>query len=569
MYRRRNLTLATSNCSQNSSLFHNSSAKIPQWYFAMAWFTTHSGKLRKTIAGVLAGLLLLVLVLLGAAYSRRRAAELRTRDWIVKVLEERFQSEVQLKDLHVSAFPSMEVSGEGLTIRYRSRPDVPPMIHVEKFSFELGWWSIFQAPHRVRHVHVQRMVITVPPKQKVQPSPFKPKELPAASASEIECDDATLLIIPAKPGAEPLDWEIHNLVLTDVEPNKPFRFHGTLTNAKPKGEIATKGSFGPWNLDDPGATPVSGSYGFAQADLGPFPGIAGILSSRGKFEGELDQLEVNGETTTPDFSLDKIGKPVPLHTDFSATVDGTNGDTLLHPVRAILGQSVIVANGGVVAVPGRGHHIKLDVTTPKARIEDVLQLAINSDKPFLRGQVVINAKLSLPPGKEKVLNKLGLTGSFAVIDARWSSSEMREKLESFSRRAEGQPENEDAGSAVTNLHGAFVLQGSVIHFSELSFSVPGAQVELAGTYEIETQKIDMQGHLKMQAKLSQTMTGAKSFFTKMIDPLFSKNGAGTELPITITGTQENPVMGVTAFHKRFEKRMGSPAARSGSGFFSN
>jgi hypothetical protein len=66
----------------------------------------------------------------------------------------------------------------------------------------------------------------------------------------------------------------------------------------------------------------------------------------------------------------------------------------------------------------------------------------------------------------------------------------------------------------------------------------------------------------MQAKLSQTMTGAKSFFMKAINPLFSKNGAGTELPITITGTQESPVFGVTAFHKKFEKRMGMQSSCS-------
>jgi hypothetical protein len=528
----------------------------------MRWFAQHSARI-KTIAGIiLAATTLCALVLLSAAYSQKREAELKTRDWIVKVLEQRFQSEVELKDFHVSAFPNMEVSGEGLTIRYRGRPDVAPMIQVKKFSFGLGWWSIFKRPHRIRYIHVQRMVITVPPKQAIPPSAISVKELPAMTASEIECDDAELLIIPAKPGAATLDWQIHDLVLTDVEMYKPFRFHGTLTNAKPKGEIATQGQFGPWNLNDPGATPISGSYGFAQADLGPFPGIAGMLSSRGKFDGQLDELEVNGETTTPNFSLDKIGKPVPLHTDFSATVDGTNGDTLLHPVRAVLGQSVIVTNGGVTDVPGKGHQITLDVTTPKARIEDILQLAINSEKPFLRGPVLINAKLTLPPGKENTLNRLGLTGSFAVTDARWSSSEMREKLESFSARAQGQPGDEDAGSAVTNLQGKFVLQGSVLRFSELSFSVPGARVELAGTYEIETQKIEMQGHLKMQAKLSQTMTGAKSFFMKAIDPLFAKNGAGTELPISITGTQENPVFGVTALHKKFEKTMGMQTSGS-------
>jgi AsmA-like protein len=285
------------------------------------------------------------------------------------------------------------------------------------------------------------------------------------------------------------------------------------------------------------------------------------LSSTGRYQGQLDELSVNGQTDTPDFSLDNVGKPVPLHTDYSATVDGTNGDTLLHPVHAVLGESVIVAAGSVINVPSKGHQITLDVTTPKARIEDILQLAINSDRPFLRGPVDIKAKLGLPPGKVKVIDKMTLDGSFAITNGRWSSSEVREKLESFSRHAQGQPGDEEAGSAITGLKGSFVLKDAVIHFSKLTFSVPGAGVELVGTYEIRSQKIDLQGHLRMQARLSQTVTGAKSFFLKAIDPFFSKNGAGTELPISITGTQENPVFGVSVFHKKFEKPMGKPDAR--------
>ncbi len=150
-----------------------------------------------------------------------------------------------------------------------------------------------------------------------------------------------------------------------------------------------------------------------------------------------------------------------------------------------------------------------------------------------------------------------LDGSFAITDARWTSSDIREKLQSFSRRAEGQPKDNDAGSAVTNMKGVFALQNDVIHFSKLTFSVAGADVELAGTYDIRARNIDMRGNLKMQAKLSQTVTGAKSFFLKAIDPFFSKNGAGTVLPITITGSEANPVMGVTVFHKKFEKQMGA------------
>jgi hypothetical protein len=262
---------------------------------------------------------------------------------------------------------------------------------------------------------------------------------------------------------------------------------------------------------------------------------------RPRIQRQLNQLEVKEKT--PDFSLDNVGKPVPLRTDFSATVDGTNGDTLLHPVHAILGESVIVASGGVERVPKQGHDINLDVTTPKARIEDILQLAINSDKPFLRGPVNIRARLHLPPGKEKVIDKMTLDGSFAVSNARWSNSYVREKLQSFSRHAQGQPSDDDAGSAVTDMKGVFALKNDVIHFSKLTFSVPGADVELAGTYDIRARNIDMRGKLKMQAKLSQTVTGAKSFFLKAIDPFFSKNGAGTELPITITGPEGNPVLG--------------------------
>jgi hypothetical protein len=524
----------------------------------------NSSKVKKIVGIVVAAALVFVLAVLAAAYSRKRAAELRTRDWIVQLLQERFRSDVDLRDFHVNVFPRMGVSGEGLSLRYRNRPEAPPLIYVERFSFQLGFWGIFRVPHRIQRIHLQRLVITIPPKEQrlTAPEPaVKNKKIPQVTVAEIECDDTELLMLSKKPGKEPLDWEIHNLVLTEVGQNKPFSFHGTLTNAKPKGEIETRGQFGPWDIDDPGATPVSGTYEFADANLGPFPGIAGILSSTGKYKGQLEELSVDGETDTPDFSLDNVGKPVALHTDYSATVDGTNGDTLLHPVHAILGESVIVAAGSVINVPKKGHQITLDVTTPKARMEDILQLAINSDRPFLRGPVDIKAKLSLPPGKEKVIDKMTLDGIFAVTNARWSSSEVREKLESFSRHAQGQPEDEDAGSAITGLKGSFVLKDSVIRFSKLTFSVPGAGVELAGTYEIRSQKIDLQGHLRMQAKLSQTVTGAKSFFLKAIDPLFSKNGAGTELPISITGTQENPVFAVSVFHKKFEKPMGKPGKR--------
>ena len=499
--------------------------------------------------GALAGVVLFV-------FLRTRNIEERTRQWVVGELQQRFNSEVELEALHVNLLPQMGVNGEGLSIRYHNRRDLPPMFHVQKFSFNLGFLGILRAPRHIKGIYVENMTITIPPGGEKKESKT-PSLLPTVIVDEIVCNDTDLVIVPKREGKEPLDFDIHDLVLKSVGADKPFDFHGNLTNAKPKGEIATRGTFGPWDADEPGGTSVTGSYEFTDADLGPFPGIAGMLSSTGNYRGQLNEIEVEGKTDTPNFSLDPVGRPVPLHTEFSATVNGTDGDTYLHPVRATLGQSLIIAEGSVVRVPEKqGHIIKLDINAPNARIQDILSLAVNSDKPFMTGPAKIKAKLLLPPGKQKVLQKMVLDGQVGVEDAQWSSPEIRDKLESLSRHAEGQPENEEAGSSVSDLHGDFRLEKAVIQFRKLSFSIPGAQVNLDGNYDVGGSKLDFKGHLRLQAKLSQTVTGKKSFFLKAVDPLFRKEGAGTVLPITITGTRDAPTLGVSVFHKTIKRQLG-------------
>jgi hypothetical protein len=96
----------------------------------------------------------------------------------------------------------------------------------------------------------------------------------------------------------------------------------------------------------------------------------------------------------------------------------------------------------------------------------------------------------------------------------------------------------------------------VINFHNLTFSVEGADISLAGTYDLRGGELDMKGTLRLQAKISQTVTGVKSFFLKAVDPFLSKNGAGTELPLTITGTRDKPVFGVSVFHKTIKKGLG-------------
>ena len=90
----------------------------------------------------------------------------------------------------------------------------------------------------------------------------------------------------------------------------------------------------------------------------------------------------------------------------------------------------------------------------------------------------------------------------------------------------------------------------------MSFSVPGAAILLNGTYNIRGEDLDFDGQLRMKARISQTVTGAKSFFLKAIDPFFAKNGAGAVIPISITGKRDTPTIGVTVFHKKIERKIG-------------
>jgi hypothetical protein len=521
---------------------------------------------RKWLA--LLGAALLLLVVAGGTLAwRARHMENPVRLWVIRSLSEHFQSRVELANVHISGFPHLAVTGENLTIYLRDRTDNSPLIHIDKLTFSLGVLAALRFPRHVSFAQIESMTITIPPRgDKRNPKPKQPKKannmISSMIIDEVICKNTVLVAVPGKPDPgkpqkEPLEWDIHDLNFTSASLDKPFHFRGKLTNAKPKGEIETSGDFGPWDLGDPGNTPVSGSYKFIDADLGPFPGIAGILSSTGKYSGEIAELQVNGETDTPDFSLDKIGKPVPLHTEYSATVDGTDGDTLLHPVRATLIRSLILAEGSVISEPTKkGHLITLDIGAPSARIQDILSLAMKSDKPILTGPARIKAKLVLPPGREKVLDKMILDGQIGIDDARWTSAEVREKLESLSRHAEGKPGDDEAGSAVSDLRGDFHMEKGVINFSNLTFSVPGAAVDLAGTYRLVGGEIDLKGHLRLQAKLSQTVTGAKSFFLKAIDPFLKKEGAGAVLPISISGTRDQPTVDVTVFHKTIEKKIG-------------
>jgi AsmA-like C-terminal region/AsmA family len=478
------------------------------------------------------------------------------RKKVVEALSEKFHANVELKDFHVYLFPGARIEGSGLTLRHEGRTDVPPLISIDEFSAQAGILGLLGKPWKIGQVKLKGLVIQIPPPaQRTKQDWSKVRKLPVL-IQEIVSDDAELRLLPKSADKDPHVFAIHRLVMHSVGLDRPAAFNAQLTNAVPPGEIDSKGSFGPWSPDDPGQTPLQATYTFDKADLGVFKGISGILSSQGKFGGVLSKIEVEGKTSTPDFTVKISGHPVDLETTFNATVDGTNGDTLLHPVIAHLLNTVIVANGGVVKSPDKkGRLIQLDVVVDQGRLEDLMRLSVKSNTPPMTGAIKFHTKFELPHENATIADRLNLNGKFDVARGQFTSPDVTGKIKTLSRKGQGKPEDEDAGSSVSELKGNFILDNGVLTFKGLTFSVTGAEVALNGTYALQKEELEFHGKLRMQAKLSQTMTGAKSFILKAFDPFFRKNGQ-TELPIKITGSREHPSFGLDLRHKDKEKEKG-------------
>jgi len=526
---------------------------------------------------VLAAVVVLVVGFWIAAAMLISHVEPYLHDRIVRDLSRRFDSDVEIGALHARAYPRLQVFGEKLTLKHHgSAEGLPPLIAVEKFDFSADPWNLLHWPLQIENAHISGLAITIPPRGQrgfsnasgnaragtAAKTGAKPQsgnsQVLFVIASAI-CDNATLVIMTDHPDKPPRHFDIQSVLLHDAGPGRAMSFVATLTNPKPLGQIDTKGDFGPWDAQEPRDTPVAGSFSLNDADLGTIKGIGGILTSKGTYQGVIDRIEVEGSTDTPEFTVSTGGHPMPLHTDYTATVDGSNGDTYLHPVRATLLHSLIVANGSVVR-KADGHTITLDVVASGARIEDLLKVAVKTLPPTLSGPITLHTKFVLPPGPQPVFERLMLDGNFSLTSAHFSNFEAQEKLDQLSLRAQGHPkqaqeeaaavkqsgdlESEKRAAAKTvegsdvasNMRGKFTLKDGTASIPSVDFDVPGAAIHLSGDYHLTDQNFLFRGNARLDARLSQMTTGVKSLLLKAVDPFFAKQGAGVLVPIRIFGS---------------------------------
>jgi len=501
----------------------------------------------------------------GAILSKR--FEPMVRQQAISYLEERFHSQVALAGLHlhlpkISALNlvlhggkgvKVSVEGDGLSMRFGGLRDLPPLFSVRKVRFVVDLGTLTQDQKFVDAVSLDGMQINIPPKGErasfnTGNSSERNTSKPNVIIKDVQIRGASLVILPKDRTRTPLRFQIEHLHLTSVGKDTPMNYSGTLTNPKPPGNIQSNGRFGPWVADDPGDTALNGKYTFDNADLGVFNGIAGILKSSGDFDGSLSSVHARGEATVPDFRLTMSGNPVPLSTTFEVLVDGINGNTILQPVHAKLGSTSFTTTGAVIKHEAQMRRlVNLKVSMTNGDLRDLLRLATKGS-PFMEGRISLYTGIDIPPLTGKIKNKLRLDGRFSVRDAKFLRSNIQDEIDKLSRKGQGQPKNEEIDEVVSSMSGSFRLQNQVMTFRSLSFGVPGAQIALAGDYDLARDTVDFHGTLRLLAKISQTMTGWKRWALKPLDPFFSKNGAGTFLHIKVDGSTRKPKFGLDRGH---------------------
>ncbi len=473
-----------------------------------------------------------------------------SRHWVVKAISEHYHANVHLSDFQVSLFPHPTVTGGGLTLESTDHPGGPPLVSIKRFSIYLTWLGLFRHPAHLRFVRFSGLRINIlpgpaGPRPASERKRHKPHHLPPLYFQNVSANGAVLTVFSRKPQNPPLVFAISRLRLRSVGKHKAMTFHAILTNPKPVGRIKTKGDFGPWNPDDPGRTPVTGTYSFRNGDLSSIRGLCGTLSSKGQFAGRLNLITVDGETDTPDFGLDLSTHRLPLLTRFNIIVDGMNGDTRLSSVSAVLGKSKFLATGSVIrTTETKGKTIDLVLTAGDADLRDLLLLAVKNGSPPLLGKATVYTRLDLTPGPTAVTQRLRLNGLFVIRSGSFANPVIEQKIVRLSQRGEGNQDEAKEAPVFLDLRGNFALSDATVSFPTLSFAVPGATIELHGTYGLRDENLNFLGSLRLKAKLSQTTTGLKSLLLRPLDPLFEGNGAGTVVPIQIAGTRQNPKIGV-------------------------
>jgi hypothetical protein len=466
---------------------------------------------------------------------------------IKPMLEDDFAAQVTITTYHRTYFPYPGFVATGLTLRRKSALNLPPIGHVDQMIVQGRWSDLLMLRKRVQTIEVTGLHLVIPPVG----SKANQENFPPGSSSDFTGPETAIgvfkfhnaLLEIMKNDGSRLVFPIHELDFADVEKNKASTYALDMQNALPSGQVHAKGAFGPLHDKDVASTPLSGKFTYTSVNLGHMGDIGGTLSSSGKFWGTLGAIEAEAFSETADFAVDD-GKATLVTAAVRCTVNGLNGDVVLHSIDATTGKTNIHASGTVQGAPKTTN---LDIDVKSGRAQDLMRPFITGQVP-VTGSVWLHARAVLAPstGHNEFLHRLHVIGSFDVPAQRVTDTQTEKSLTDFSKRAQDKdlPDltkssdrdaPDDSTDALSSVQGPVEIRDGVASSKRLTFKVPGAHADLNGTFAFHGKVVHLVGNLSMESDISHAATGFKSFFLKPLAPFFKKKNKGAVVPIAVTG----------------------------------
>lgn len=459
-----------------------------------------------------------------------------TREKVVQQLSQATSMTVEIGRFSETYVPPGCVA-ENVVFRQDQRQ--APILTVKKLTMKSGLFGLFR-----RHLS---LMLAEGAHAVMPPSGSRSEFGKTSSDAVIDllvADQALLEFSSQDPSRASLKFDLHRFRIHELGGKGPMPFEAALTLPEPRGEASFTGSLGPWQANDFAHTTISGSYTLRNADLAFLHGVAGFLSSDGKFSGTFSKLEVEGRTDTPDFEVTHSGHKQRLATKFHAFVDARNGDVSLQEVDAAWGASNILGRGTIAAQPGeKGKSASLDFTSEDGRIQDLLFPFIREPHAPLNGPISFDAHVDIAPAPRPFLDKVVLKGEFGITHARFTNPKTQQRVDQGSARARGEKihdDDEDPERVLSDLRGEVLLKDGRAVFSHLAFGVPGALATMSGTFDLRTEAVNLHGILRIQTTPAQATSGFKSFLVKVVSPFVKKDHPRAPLPVSITGTYHRP-----------------------------
>ena len=231
------------------------------------------------------------------SYALAPAWRTTVRSRAIEALQAEFASDVRFQSFEVFLWPRVHIIARGVII---GKSGAHPLIQATTADAQCHI-----IPWHIQTLRLEGLSVNIPTTP-IAPFSSSPP-VRTVSVDEILAERAQVDIFPSIGQQTPLHFDFPQLRVKNYSPSRAADFSARVSGLDPHADVEASGSFGPWNQQNPSLTPLGGTYTMQASNLATVPGLKGILSAQGRFEGVLQRIEIAGNADVPQFGLSSSG----------------------------------------------------------------------------------------------------------------------------------------------------------------------------------------------------------------------------------------------------------------------